>query len=67
MSGTESAYSNSRVLGFDPYIDNGIAEEAMITVIFTIRENCPRRVARLGAIVSEYGTTESNGILFFRR
>ncbi|MCP8859024.1 C69 family dipeptidase [Latilactobacillus curvatus] len=64
MSGTESAYSNSRVLGFDPYIDNGIAEEAMITVVLPYVKTAREGVARLGAIVSEYGTTESNGILF---
>lgn len=64
MSGTESAYSNSRVLGFDPYVTNGIAEEAIITVVLPYIKTAREGVQRLGDIVSQYGTTESNGILF---
>ena len=33
MSATESAYSNSRVLSCDPYVKDGISEEAMVTVV----------------------------------
>lgn len=64
MSATESAYTNSRVLGFDPYVANGIAEEAMITVVLPYVKSAKEGVLYLGELVEKYGTTESNGVLF---
>lgn len=64
MSATESAYANSRVLSCDPYVENGISEEAMITVVLPYVKSARAGVLRLGQIVEEYGTSESNGILF---
>lgn len=67
MSATESTYSNDRVLAADPLVKNGIGEEAMITVTLPYIQSAREGVARLGAIIAQYGTDESNGILFADR
>ena len=64
MSATESAYSNQRVLGVDPLEQNGIGEEAMITVVLPYVKTAREGVLRLGKIVEDYGTCETNGVLF---
>lgn len=64
MSATESAYANPRVLAYDPLNPKGIGEEAMVTVVLPYIHSAREGVARLGQIVAEYGTSESNGILF---
>lgn len=64
MSATESAYANPRVLGFDPLVPAGIAEEAMVTVVLPFVKSAKAGVLRLGKLVETYGTSESNGILF---
>ena len=64
MSATESAYSNPRVLGADPLIENGISEEAMVTVVLPYIKSAREGVTRLGSIIEKYGTSETNGVLF---
>ena len=64
MSGTESTYSNERVLGADPLVKDGLGEEAMITVVLPYIHTAREGVARLGQLIEHYGTSESNGILF---
>lgn len=64
MSATESAYANETVLGADPLVEDGIGEEAMVTVVLPYVKTAREGVARLGAIIEEYGTCETNGILF---
>ncbi|KRM72690.1 C69 family dipeptidase [Lacticaseibacillus brantae] len=64
MSATESAYANSRVLGYDPFVTTGIIEEAMVTVVLPYVTSAKEGVMRLGQIVTEYGSGEANGILF---
>lgn len=64
MSATESTYSNERVLAADPLVKNGIAEEAMVTVVLPYVKTARAAVKRLGQLVELYGTAESNGILF---
>ncbi|WP_282801304.1 C69 family dipeptidase [Secundilactobacillus kimchicus] len=64
MSATESTYANQRVLAADPLVKDGIGEEAMVTVTLPYIDSARAGVKRLGAIVSQYGTCESNGILF---
>lgn len=64
MSATESAYANERVLGVDPLVKDGIGEEAMVTVVLPYIKNAREGVKRLGKIIEEYGTCETNGILF---
>ncbi|MTV81124.1 C69 family dipeptidase [Secundilactobacillus folii] len=64
MSATESTYANDRVLAADPLIEAGIGEEAMVTVTLPYIKTAREGVKRLGAIISYYGTSETNGILF---
>ncbi|WP_225047187.1 C69 family dipeptidase [Lacticaseibacillus kribbianus] len=64
MSATESAYANPRVLAFDPFVENGIIEEAMVTVVLPYVRSARDGVLRLGKIVAQHGTGEANGILF---
>ncbi|AVK62973.1 dipeptidase [Lactobacillus sp. CBA3606] len=64
MSATESAYCNTRVLAADPYVQNGIGEEAMVTVTLPYIHSARAGVERLGHIIETAGTYETNGILF---
>ncbi|RYL88505.1 C69 family dipeptidase [Sporolactobacillus sp. THM7-4] len=64
MSATESIYGNPRVLGYDPLVENGIAEDCMVTVVLPYIHSAREGVLRLGKIVETYGAAESNGVLF---
>ncbi|WP_367341743.1 C69 family dipeptidase [Limosilactobacillus sp.] len=64
MSATESAYSNDLVLGFDPLVKSGLNEEAMITVVLPFIKTAREGVKRLGQLIEQYGTGETNGVLF---
>lgn len=65
MSATESAYSNQNVLAYDPLVkDTGIGEEAMVTITLPYVKTAKEGVLRLGKLIEEYGTSETNGILF---
>lgn len=64
MSATESAYTNERVLGFDPLVENGLNEEAMVTVVLPFVKSAKEGVKRLGNLIAKYGTGETNGVLF---
>lgn len=64
MSATESAYTNNNVLAADPLVKDGINEEAMITVILPFIRTAREGIIRLGSIIAQYGTNETNGILF---
>lgn len=64
MSATESAYTNNNVLAIDPLVKDGINEEAMVTVVLPFIHTAREGVARLGQIIAQFGTGETNGILF---
>lgn len=64
MSATESAYCNDRVLGYDPLVKGGLNEEAMVTVVLPFVKTAREGVQRLGDLIAEHGTGETNGILF---
>lgn len=64
MSATESAYTNSRVLGVDPLVSDGIAEDAMVTVVLPYVDSAQAGVQRLGDLVTTNGAAETNGVLF---
>ncbi|WP_429970935.1 C69 family dipeptidase [Fructilactobacillus sp. Tb1] len=64
MSATESTYANNQVLGVDPLVKDGIGEEAIVTVVLPYIHSAIEGVERLGKIVTEYGASETNGILF---
>ncbi len=64
MSATETITTNSRVLGLDPYVDGGIGEEDLVTLVLPYIHSAKEGVQRLGALLEEYGTYEPNGIAF---
>lgn len=64
MSATETITSNSRILGVDPYVQNGFGEEDMLTIVLPYIQTASEGVDRLGALLEEYGTYEANGIAF---
>jgi len=64
MTATETITTNTRVLGADPFVDNGIGEEDMLTLVLPYVHSAKEGVQRLGSILEQYGTYESNGIAF---
>ena len=64
MSATESEASNQRVLGHDPFVPNGIGEDAMLYLVLPFVKSAKEGVLRLGQLVEKYGSSESNGITF---
>ncbi len=64
MSATESAYANDLVLACDPFVEDGIAEDIMLTVVLPYIRTAREGVRRLGDIVRERGAAEANGVLF---
>ncbi|WP_099974010.1 C69 family dipeptidase [Lactobacillus terrae] len=64
MSATETITTNSRVLGFDPLVDGGIGEEDLVTLVLPYIHSAKEGVERLGSLLEEFGTYETNGIAF---
>lgn len=64
MSATESAYCNDLVLACDPLVKHGLNEEAMITLVLPFVKSAREGVQRLGQLIANYGTGETNGVLF---
>ena len=62
VSATETITTNSRVLGADPLAESGISEEDILTLVLPYIKTAREGVLRLGKILEEYGTYESNGI-----
>lgn len=64
MSATETITTNPRVLGVDPLVESGIGEEDMLTLVLPYIQSAKEGVLRLGKLLKEFGTYESNGIAF---
>jgi len=64
MSETETITSNSRVLGADPLVKEGIGEEDLLTITLPYIKSAREGVLRLGSLLEKYGTYEMNGIGF---
>lgn len=65
MTGTETSTTNSRVLGADPYnTESGLGEEDFVTLVLPYVKTAREGVLRLGKLLEEYGTFESNGLAF---
>ncbi|WP_251545913.1 C69 family dipeptidase [Limosilactobacillus caecicola] len=63
-SATESVYANARVLAYDPYIKNGLAEDSMTTLVLPYIHSAREGVEYLGKLVATYGSAEGNGVQF---
>ncbi len=77
MTATETITSNPRVLGADPMvryqekksrrdkdIPGGIGEEDLVYIVLPYIRSAREGVQRLGSLLEQYGTYESNGIAF---
>ena len=77
MTATETITTNSRVQAADPLlrsldksgprgkaITGGLGEEDFVTVVLPYIHSAREGVLRLGSLLEEYGTYESNGIAF---
>lgn len=63
-SATESVYANDRVLAYDPYIKDGLAEDSLTTLVLPFINSAREGVEYLGNLVKKYGSAEGNGIQF---
>ena len=63
MSATESTYANERVLALDPLVEDGLAEDALLSVVLPFVASAREAVRRIGDIVAAHGSAESNSIL----
>jgi dipeptidase len=64
MSASETITTNSRVLGADPFVADGIGEEDLVTIVLPYIHSAKEGVLRLGSLLEQFGTYESNGIAF---
>lgn len=63
-SATESVYANDRVLAYDPYVKNGLAEDSMTTLVLPYIHSAREGVKYLGNLIAKYGSAEGNGVQF---
>lgn len=64
VSSTESVYGNPRVLAYDPLVPDGIAEDAINSIVAPFIGSAREGVAFLGKLIAAHGSAEGNGILF---
>ena len=64
MTATETITSNARVLGADPLVKDGFGEEDIIVITLPYIHSAKEGVKRLGLLLEQFGTYESNGIAF---
>ena len=77
MTATETITTNPRVLGADPMVEyrkaksrrvkdvpGGIGEEDLVVLVLPYIHSAREGVVRLGKLLEQYGTYESNGIAF---
>ncbi|WP_334351982.1 C69 family dipeptidase [Companilactobacillus sp. HBUAS56257] len=64
MSATESVYANEKVLACDPYVENGLAEDSLATLVLPYIDSARDGVKYLGELVAKYGSAEGNGLQF---
>ena len=64
MTATETITSNDRVLGADPLVKDGFGEEDIVVITLPYIHSAKEGVKRLGLLLEQFGTYESNGIAF---
>lgn len=63
LSATESTYTNEYVLSCDPLVEDGLAEDALVTVVLPFIDSARKGVQLIGEIVAVHGSAEGNSIL----
>lgn len=64
MTATETITTNPRIQAIDPFVDGGIGEEDIVTLVLPYIHSAREGVERLGRLLETYGTYEPNGIAF---
>ena len=64
FSATETIYANAAALAADPYVDNGLEEGSMPTLVMPYITTALEGVERLGKLMAEHGSAESNAVVF---
>lgn len=67
MTATETSTTNDRVLTADPFVLTGIGEADITTLVLPYIRSAREGVIRLGELLTNFGTYESNGIAFSDR
>ena len=62
ITSTETITSNDLVLGADPLVEDGFAEEGILTITLPYINTAREGVERFRVLLEKYGTCESNGI-----
>ena len=60
ISATVSATANDKILALDPYVENGLAESSMASVVLQNAKTAREGVELLAKIVTEKGSAEGN-------
>ena len=64
MSSTETIFSSDKALSFDPYVENGLAENCTYNIVLPYIHTAREGVERLGMLIEQYGSAEGFGIGF---
>ncbi len=64
LSGTETIFSNEKTLSVDPYVNSGVSEESLTTIILPQIKTAKEGVLLLGSIIEKYGSYEGFGVAF---
>ena len=64
MSSTETIFSSEKALSFDPYVENGLAENCTYNIVLPYIHTAREGAARLGMLIEKYGSAEGFGIGF---
>lgn len=67
MTATETSTTNSRILGIDPLVKDGLGEEDLLTIVLPYVHTAREAVQRTADLIAKYGTYESNGMAFSDR
>lgn len=61
---TESVYANDKVLAYDPFVKNGLAEDSLCTLVLPFIHSAREGVEYTGKLIAKYGSAEGNGMQF---
>ena len=54
MSSTETIFSSEKALAFDPYVENGLAENCTYNIVLPYIRSAREGAARLGKLIEQY-------------
>lgn len=64
ISATESVYGNLDTLAQDPWVENGVAEDSLPSIVLPYIDSARAGVQYLGKLIKKYGSPEGNGVMF---